>query len=103
MEIKDATVTVPGVVMEKSKRKEEIPKEALWYGAQPVPLEEEGVKLLQPIQEPRVKLHQPVVSQIKLPELGCGCQEPVGQNPQFIATQAELMELAQATQGTRRQ
>ena len=47
-EIEDPTVTGPGVVMEKSVRQEEHPKEVRWYCAQPVLLEVESVKFLQP-------------------------------------------------------
>ena len=47
-EIEDPAVAGPGVVMEKSVRQEEHPKEARWYRAQPVLLEVKGVKFLQP-------------------------------------------------------
>jgi hypothetical protein len=48
-EVEDFTITVPAVGVEKNKRQEEGPKEALWYCAKPVPLKVEGIKILQPI------------------------------------------------------
>lgn len=93
-EVEDFTITVPGVGMEKNKRQEEGPKEALWYCMKPVPLKVEGVKVCQPNYEPRGQLTQFVVGQVEFLQISYRHQEPRGQVLQIIVVQAELLELA---------